>query len=101
LNHGLFGNPHRFFFRLLKRKNINNKPIRRSRRIITNSTVNVVGSNPLPSGTPSPELGAGPGLVLAATAPQNMLAKTKSSIAIPTILFNYFSSYSGIVLSLI
>ncbi|MFH0748735.1 MAG: hypothetical protein V1915_02290 [Candidatus Bathyarchaeota archaeon] len=101
MNHGFFGNPHHFFFRLIKRKNIKNKPIRRIRRKSTRSTVNVAGSNPLPSETPSPELGAGPGLVVATTVPQKVLAKTKSSSAIPTILFKYFSSCSDLVLSLI
>jgi hypothetical protein len=63
-----------------------------------------VRGNPLPSETPSPELGAGPGLISAATVPQKMLPKTKSSIAIPTIFFNFFSSsydIPNIILSLI
>ena len=79
---------------------MNDKPIR-IRRISPNSTVKSVGSNPLPSGTPSPELGAGPGPVLAATVPRNVLAKTKSERSMPTVIFNFFSSYSNGILSLI
>jgi hypothetical protein len=65
------------------------------------STGNIVGSNPLPSGTPSPELGAGPGLVLAATVSQKKLVTTNSSIVRLTILLNYTSSYVSMVASLL
>ncbi|MCW3997365.1 MAG: hypothetical protein NWF10_02195 [Candidatus Bathyarchaeota archaeon] len=77
LNYRLFSNSYTFFFRFLKSKNNNNKPIRRITRIIIVSTGNVVNSNPLLSGTPSPELGADPGLIVAVVA-QNMLEKTKA-----------------------
>jgi hypothetical protein len=90
LNYRILGSSRSFFFRLLKRKNINNKLITRIKRVATISTGNVAVSNPLPSGTPSPELGADPGLI-AAVVPQNMLVNTKSSVAVTTILFNLFS----------
>jgi phosphoribosylaminoimidazole-succinocarboxamide synthase len=56
-------------FRLLERKNISNKLTRRITRKITTSIIDVIDSNPLPSEMPSPELGAGPGLLAVTTFP--------------------------------
>ena len=49
-----------------------------------------INQNPLPSGMPSPELGADPTLFSAATIPQTILVKTNRTNETLTILFILF-----------
>jgi hypothetical protein len=47
----------------------------------------------LPDGIPSPESGAGPGLVLATTIPQDTLASNTSKMAMTAIFFMSLPPY--------